>query len=298
MSNTEILDIELLQANSASPEAPVNEAIEILERAANATVEWTITGDVQPTKAQMAAGFFHELNGSPSAPFAFGIPAVARHFAVINDSGQTCTVYVQGLSGGGVSVADGETVTLRSDGANVEEVGGSSGAGMQLIEQKSLSGLSTVAFTSIPQTYSHLLVVVRGRSTAGSTPGVNVNMTFNNDAGSNYDIHGHQVINASEGDNGVAAQAGVIMGFLPFNAASAGYRGFGRAYVWDYTNSTGYKNGEFLRSSMGNTSKDGTWVTGVQGFGYRSETPITRLDLTLAAGNGTADSKAWLYGIP
>lgn len=124
MSRTPIYDSEHLQEGSDQPEVPVNEMVDVIERALNDTVEWTIAGDVQPTKAQMAEGFFHKLTGSPSSAFAFGIPATGRHFVVINESGKTCTVYVQGQSGGGVNVADGVTVTLRSDGVNVEEVGG------------------------------------------------------------------------------------------------------------------------------------------------------------------------------
>lgn len=128
MSKTPIYDIEHLQSGSESPEVPINEHSDAIEIALNATKEWTIAGDVQPTKAQMAEGVFHLLSGSPASPFAFGIPALARHFVVINETGQTCTVYIQGASGAGVDVDDGETVTLRSDGVNVEEVGSGGGA--------------------------------------------------------------------------------------------------------------------------------------------------------------------------
>ncbi len=170
--------------------------------------------------------------------------------------------------------------------------------GMQLIERKTLSGLSTVAFTSIPQTYSHLYVVVRGKSSAGSSPCVNVTMTLNNDTGSNYDYGGRQIVNAAEGDNQGAAQTGIIMGAFPWTGATAGYRGWGEAKIFDYANSSGYKSGQWSRHSTGNTSIDGSWITAyAEGFDYRSETPITRLDLTLSAGNGTADSAAWLYGL-
>lgn len=128
MSTTPHYDSEHLQPNSSDPEVPLNTALDTIERAANAQKEWTITGDVQPTKAQMAEGIFHQLNGTPSAPFAFGVPAVGRFFILRNNTGKVCTVYVQGLSGSGVAVNDGETHLLHCDGTDVESITASSGA--------------------------------------------------------------------------------------------------------------------------------------------------------------------------
>jgi len=303
MTQTPIYGTTELETNPANADVVVNEMIAVVEHAANSTKEWTVTGDFTITQTEFAEGFMHELNGTPAAAFAFGIYPVARFFGVQNNSGQVGTVYVQGQSGTGVTVATGSTATLYSDGVNITGVGTGSGGGgsggMELIEEKSFSGVSTIAFTSIPQTFSHLIVVVRGRSTAGASPGVDVRMTFNNDGGANYDYHGRQIVNAVEGDNNAAASTSVPMGIIPHSTASAGFRGWGKAEIFDYANSVGYKSGQWSRHSIGNTSIDGTWVTSyAQGFDYRSETPITRLDLTLSAGNGTVDTSAWLYGIP
>lgn len=124
MTTTPISGTTHLASNAASAEVPVNEMADVGERMANSTKEWTVAGDFTCTQAQFSEGFMHELGGVPAGAFAFGVYPVARFFAVKNASGKTCTVYVQGLSGSGVSIADTETILLYSDGVNISEVGG------------------------------------------------------------------------------------------------------------------------------------------------------------------------------
>lgn len=125
MSNTPIYGSTELAVNSANADVPVNNMVRAVERAANSTKEWTVAGDFTASQTEMAEGFVHKLNGSPASPFAFGVYPVARFFAVINNTGKTCTVYVQGQSGIGVALSAvlDAVVLLYSDGVNVVQVG-------------------------------------------------------------------------------------------------------------------------------------------------------------------------------
>jgi len=122
MSDTPIYGSPELTTNPTNADATVNNMVRVAERAGNSTKEWTVAADFTATKAQMAEGIMHELNGSPAAPFAFGVYPVARLFLVQNNTGRTCTVYVQGSSGAGVDVLTGQTVLLLSDGVNVSKM--------------------------------------------------------------------------------------------------------------------------------------------------------------------------------
>lgn len=286
MSKTPIYDSEHLAQGAADPQDPLNDALDRIEVALNATKQWTITGDVNPTKLQMAEGYYHELIGSPASPFAFGIPATARRFCVINNSGQICTVFVQGLSGTGVAVSNGSTVELRSDGANIEEVG--STGGLTLVEEGSLAGLSTKS-VDIPQTARNILITVYARSTAGGSPNANVALQFNGDTGNNYDLHGPQIQNATNGNMNAAATSNVGMAVIPWSGASANMYGHGEAKVFNYR-SAAYKRGHLVRGTMGNTSVDTTWITANAGFQWRNVAAITSIALTISAGNFDTES--------
>ena len=301
MSKTPIYDSEHLQSNSASPEVPVNEMIDVIERAANATVDWTVTGDFTATKAQMAGGFTHNLTGSPAAAFAFGVPAVARRFEVVNDTGQTCTVYVQGSSGGGADVADGETVTLRSDGVNVTAVSSAAtpgGSGIELIQSISMSGIPAASFTAIPQTYTHLLAWISGRSSAGSSPGANIHITFNGDSGANYDQHSVATQSSSTSGGGSAGLTSIDAFLLPWSGATANNFGWGEITVFNYTDTNGFKPVKAKGQTIGATSVGATWLTRQGGGLWRSTAAINRMDLTFTAGNGAPGTIASLYGVP
>lgn len=111
-----------LTTNPTNADATVNNLVRAGRNAANATKEWTVAGDFTATEVQTFEGMVHELNGSPSAPFAFGVYPVARLFIVQNNTGQVCSVYVQGLSGTAVAVAAGATSLLICDSVNIAKL--------------------------------------------------------------------------------------------------------------------------------------------------------------------------------
>ena len=111
-----------LTTNPTNADVTVNNLVRAGQNAANATKEWTVAGDFTATEAQTYEGLVHELNGSPAAPFAFGVYPVSRLFIVQNNTGQTGSVFVQGLSGAGVTVAAGATSLLICDGVNISKL--------------------------------------------------------------------------------------------------------------------------------------------------------------------------------
>ena len=299
MSTTPVYGSEHLQPNSANPEVPVNEAIDAIERALNNTVDWTIAGDVQPTVAQMAEGFFHKLGGSPAGPFAFGIPAAGRHFVVINDSGQTCTVYVQGQSGGGVDVADGETVTLRSDGVNVEEVasGGGGSGGLTEISSVTTSGSQTsVSFTGIAATYRDLIVVAQARSaTAAATDSVFARL--NNDSGSNYNWQVQQGFGTTNSASQSLGTTSMNLGPCPAATATAGYASGHELIVPNYAGAVFNKECKAQWADGHSDAGNGTNVGHVSNVWRTVGTAVNRVDLFLSSGAAFVDgSVVTLYG--
>jgi len=204
-------------------------------------------------------------------------------------------------SEGGSEGSEGSGGSEGSEGGSEGSSGGEEEEDMILLEEFSPTGTGVVTFGAggtIPQTYSHLLIVGSGRSSAGSSPGVGVGMTFNNDGGSNYDIMQWQLANASGGTNSQAAQASVpSAGFVPWSGATAGNIGNFKILIQAYALSTLFKGGLNEAVSIGATTIGASNIVRNGGFLWRSAAPITEIDLTLAAGNWEAGSKLSLYGL-
>ncbi len=168
----------------------------------------------------------------------------------------------------------------------------------RLIEKKTLSGVSTVAFSTIPQSFDHLRVVIVGRSSAGSSPAVNVNAIFNSDSGANYDNNQYQKTSTGAAlNNATAGLSALIAALIPWSGATASYNGHGILDIFNYTDTNLFKVGRSRQATMGATSVGASWVVQDGGILWRNTAAITRIDLTLSAGNGVAGSAAWLYGI-
>ena len=168
MSETPIYGTTELQSNSANADVVVNAMVTVIENAANVTKEWTVASDFTITQAEFAEGFFHDLGGSPSSPFAFGVPTVDRFFGVRNSTSQTCTIYVQGQSGAGVSVSAGAVALLRSDGVNIENVVGgavSTTAAANVTYDNTLS--TNIYSNNVQEALDELSAQVGGSSSSG-----------------------------------------------------------------------------------------------------------------------------------
>lgn len=245
------------------------------------------------------------LFGNPQASSAEGISVPLG--SGLSFSGNT--LVVSGISGSGTvtSVDTGAGLiggpitgvgTIAVNTASITPAMLSFTPGMVFITSSTPTGVGTVTFSGITSSYTHLLVMVSGRSTAGASPGVNVQMTFNGDGGANYDLHQTQLINTSVAANSAAGQTSLLMGIVTWSNSTTSNAGWGEARIFNYKDTGLFKVCRVSRGSVGAASVGASWVEG-DGYGqWRSTAAITQIDLTLSAGNYTAGSVASLYGMP
>ena len=152
-------------------------------------------------------------------------------------------------------------------------------------------GAANMDFTSIPQTYTDLKIVISARNTAASGVESQILLTVNGN-GSNGSwklLYG----------NGSAAVSGAGSGYLqPAHAPSATTTAntFGNAEIYfpNYTSTTTYKSfsSDFVTENNATSS-----LLGIYANLWSSNSAITQLTLTSNVSNFVQYSTAYLYGI-
>ena len=111
-----------------------------------------------------------------------------------------------------------------------------------LIEEKLLTTTGYFLFTSIPQTYTNLELIMSVRAVA--TTSQNLRLYFNGDGASNYDyqsmISSSTTVTAGE----VFKSQGALIGVIPGNGATAGYFSGVRIFIPNYRR--GYQKGAIV----------------------------------------------------
>lgn len=138
----------------------------------------------------------------------------------------------------------------------------------------------TITFTSIPSTYTDLILVQTGASSVSSQV---IEIRFNNDSGSNYSrIY---VIG-----NGTGASSGrdtnntsVLAGLVEANTNTI-------VHIQNYSNATTYKTC-LIRNNVINT-----FTAAVVGL-WRSTAAINRVDILVGSGSWNTTATFTLYGI-
>jgi len=148
------------------------------------------------------------------------------------------------------------------------------------------STATSYTFSSIPSTYTDLIIVAQASVTSGDS---NFRLTFNGDTGSNYS----RTYLSGSGSSATSGRASSVAYIV---ANDEGYLHVGQPTmltinVQNYSNSTTYKT---TLSRSGNGSNNGT--AAVVGL-WRSTSAITSLTLTIDASTFTAGSTFTLYGI-
>jgi hypothetical protein len=139
---------------------------------------------------------------------------------------------------------------------------------------------ATITFSSIPSTYTDLILVQTG---ASSTSSQVIEVRFNNDSGSNYSrtyILGNGTGASSGRDSGVTS---ILAGLVEANTNTI-------MQIQNYSNTTTYKTC-LVRSNVINT-----FTAAVVGL-WRSTAAINRLDIFVGTGNWPTTSTFTLYGI-
>ena len=147
------------------------------------------------------------------------------------------------------------------------------------------SAVNSVTFSSIPSTYTDLVLVIQYQSSANCV----ANITFNNDTATNYSttyLSGSGTAAAStRGSN--ETSIGTVWSGANFN----GKLGQIIVQVQNYSNTTTYK------TALNRTSSAGGEATATVGL-WRSTSAINRIDVTgTVAANFSIGSTFTLYGI-
>ena len=162
---------------------------------------------------------------------------------------------------------------------------------IQTITVTAAGGAANIEFTSIPQTYTDLQLVVSGRST-GAVVAANINLTFNGSATgySTRNVWGNGA--AVQNDS---ASTTFLYGSVAVSGASATASVFGNSsfYIPNYAGST---NKSVLMDFV--TENNATTAYNVLVAGLWSNTAaITQITMVLNSGNFAQYSSASLYGI-
>lgn len=128
-----------------------------------------------------------------------------------------------------------------------------------LIASNTLSGTTaSVTFSSIPSTYTDLVLVINALAYFGSNTYVNGKIQVNSDTGSNYSATNLYGTGSVAGSNRTSNQTALANPFfiLPANSTDNSIRGTAVIQFMDYSNATTYKT-MLARSSVTGTTAGG-----------------------------------------
>ena len=164
--------------------------------------------------------------------------------------------------------------------------------GLKLIEEISL-GAATASFdfTSIPQYYTHLKIMLQARGDRAATSD-NLYLRFNNDSGNNYDTESNQAgLGTTENFGGSYINCGSIVA----GTGTADIANQGVVWINNYSGTTYHKTSSYVgQLKYQNLAPIYTYVN--SGF-WRSTAAITRVTIYTVNGDLDAGSVASLYGL-
>jgi hypothetical protein len=191
-------------------------------------------------------------------------------------------------------LADHETRILAAE-ADITTL---QGTGMFLIQEQILTDVAaTITFSSIPQTYSDLKLVVVGRTTQAAISST-IKLVINSDTGNNYDWQTLVSANTTATAVGVDDVGSFYNLALPAASAPSGVSGMFSILFPDYIGTTFHKT--FISTGHHKTGDtDADMQLRINGGYWRSTSAINRFDISTSVGGDTflAGSTFRLYGI-
>ena len=165
-----------------------------------------------------------------------------------------------------------------------------------LISSNTLSSsAASVTFSSIPSTYTDLVLRVSARSDNGGSSYDYCNLVFNSDTAANYSetwIRGNGSTAASSRSTGDIALFGIFA--ADGNTATANTFGNTEFYIPNYTSTANRPVGQFGVTETNATAA----LMAAQAALYRGTSAISRIDIQPYAGtNWLTGSSFYLYGI-
>lgn len=148
------------------------------------------------------------------------------------------------------------------------------------------SAATSVTFSSIPSTYTDLVLIVNQTATTANNHGIR----FNNDTASNYSTTLLYGDGSSAASDRKTTSGGGSVTFIYTNNGGATARGTSIIQIMNYSNSTTYK------TAITRWSQANTFVAALVGL-WQSTAAINRVDYVAGAGDISSGSTFTLYGI-
>jgi hypothetical protein len=210
----------------------------------------------------------------------------------------TSPVTVSGLS-------DGTSYTFTAKGVNSTATGpaGSSSSSFTPVLAGSyysiatttvgVGGASSITFSSIPSTYTHLQIRLLGRTNRAAASDY-VTIILNSDSGANYSYHYLQGDGSSATAGASTGSVYLFLDKLPGANASANVFGAAVFDLLDYTNTSKYKTNR----SLGGYDNNGDGIIEFDSGNWRSTSSVTAITLTPGAGTLFSQYSSFaLYGV-
>ena len=147
-------------------------------------------------------------------------------------------------------------------------------------------GASSITFSSIPTTFSHLQIRFSGLTSAGG----NSTIQFNGDSSSNYTYHYLRGLGSSVQAGGTSSA--ITQSYISYLVPSAG-----NASITDILDYSSVNKNKTIRSLTGYENNSGGIVALLSGVWLNSSSAITSITIACDSGNYSQYSSFALYGV-
>jgi hypothetical protein len=196
---------------------------------------------------------------------------------------------------------DGSSITISAGVISVAGlIAGGAGGAMTLISSQTLAtAAATITFSSIPATYTHLMIV--GQTAASSSADNGAYIQFNADAGAHYDyVQAQFSPSTTSGFAGgqLSGQTSINLGGVPGTGEAAGSNAGFQIIIPNYAGTAFNKRANTSWTTTVKVSGTANPVVVMLGGQWYSTAAITSVTLGLqVAGNLIAGTTISLYGM-
>jgi hypothetical protein len=153
---------------------------------------------------------------------------------------------------------------------------------------------STITFSNIPQTYTHLQVRYIAKTSRTNSSAEDLLLRINSDSGSNYARHGLLGDGASASAFGQSSQTAIFIPTVTTSETTTSHFGVGIVDILDYKNT----NKNTTVRALGGEDRNGAGNILLESGVWLNTAAVTTLAFTTAASNNfTANSQFALYGV-
>jgi hypothetical protein len=152
---------------------------------------------------------------------------------------------------------------------------------------------TTITFSSIPSTYTHLQVRGIGRSSGAATAAV-VSIVLNSDTGANYAFHDIEADGSSVGAYGTSSQTNIYGCLISANTAGSNVFGAQVIDILDYANTNKYKTARIMGAYDNNGTGGIRFGSGL----WQSTSAVSSITLSLGGATTFLQYSSFaLYGV-